>query len=259
MRGRKVVGPPICVDFCPCLNSVAACQIDIFMKLSLPLRPQQGRRRVHTATAGTPPWPSAVACNLATARFATHPPFSPSAPCWRFKRQAQQSAPTAQHRRCRAESREQWVQRTVRAAPFVNATCTTLRVTRCVPALEHGNLSCPRTSPRPRADLALLLPSQLDRCRNRHRLRVHRRHRHHRHHPAAIAQPLSSSPSPSRDRLSALPPSTRMAAAWAAPRLLGWRRRGQRLRHPHSHRHHHRHNRRRHHHLVASYYTHRRR
>ena len=188
---------------------------------------------MHTATAGTPPWPSAVACNRATARFATHPPFSPSAPCWRFKRQAQQAsrrmaAPTAQHRRCRAESREQCVQRTVRAAPFVNATCTTLRVTRCVPALEHGNLSCPRTSPRPRADLALLLPSQLDRCRNRHRLRVHRRHRHHRHHPAAIAQPLSSSPSPSpsRYRHHHLHQET---GCLLHHHPLGWRRRGQLL------------------------------
>ena len=146
----------------------------------------------------------------------------------RSKASRHNAAPTAQHRRCRAESREQCVQRTVRAAPFVNATCTTLRVTRCVPALEHGNLSCPRTSPRPRADLALLLPSQLDRCRNRHRLRVHRRHRHHRHHPAAIAQPLSSSPSPSpsRYRHHHLHQET---GCLLHHHPLGWRRRGQLL------------------------------
>ena len=144
----------------------------------------------------------------------------------RSKASRHNAAPTAQHRRCRAESREQCVQRTVRAAPFVNATCTTLRVTRCVPALEHGNLSCPRTSPR--ADLALLLPSQLDRCRNRHRLRVHRRHRHHRHHPAAIAQPLSSSPSPSpsRYRHHHLHQET---GCLLHHHPLGWRRRGQLL------------------------------
>ena len=79
-----------------------------------------------------------------------------------------------------------------------------------------------------RADLALLLPSQLDRCRNCHRLRVRRRHRHHRHHPAAIAQPLSSSPSPSPScyRHHHLHQET---GCLLHHHPLGWRRRGQLL------------------------------